>query len=184
MLCCAVLCRARRRLPGARLASPWRQRLLGAAAGGPRAAPAGRCLAAGVGWRDGCRPVLPSRSLPGRSDGRRCVPALPAESPGMWETGTGRQRRDAVSRAYRARTLRTGALLRVTLAVLQVSFIANLAPVRREGVGPVSVKLPWARRGRAVKWQVTSSVVTKSDREYKRGKVASACGLFSWTQII
>lgn len=94
---------------------------------GARAAPAGRRLAVGVGWRDGCRRVLPPRSLPGRSGGRRCVPALPAESPGMWDG------RVAVSRAYRAGTLRAGAVLRVTLAALQVSFIASLGPVRREG---------------------------------------------------
>lgn len=75
----------------------------------PGAAPA---LAAGQEWRAQVRPCA-SRGVAG-------------------DVGDG-DGRDAVSRAYRARTLRAGAVLRVTLAALRVSFIASLGPVRREG---------------------------------------------------
>lgn len=111
--CRAVPCRARRRLPGARPAWPWRQRLLGAAAGGPRAAPGGRdggmdaarcCPPARrrEEWRAQVRPCAPRGAAgdvgagTGRSGGTRCPgpigqelsepvpsPSLPGRSPGV-----------------------------------------------------------------------------------------------------
>lgn len=93
----AALRCARRRLPGALPASPRRQRLPAAsttgAAGGARprrrGTPGGSCRAV-LGGRARLSPGSPP-ARPGRSGGRRCVPALRAEPPDLGETGPNRR---------------------------------------------------------------------------------------------
>lgn len=77
-----------------------------------------------AGGMEGWMP--PGAALPlaaGRSGGRRCVPALPAEPPGMWEPG----RAGAAGRGVpgpSGRSCQSPCPPRASLAALQVSFIA------------------------------------------------------------
>lgn len=80
------------------------------------AAEAARCCRRGApsgsrraGWRDGCRPVLPSRSPPGGVAGAGASLRSPRSRRGCGSRD-GPERRDAVSRAHRAGAVRARAL--------------------------------------------------------------------------